>query len=175
MAWTPTSTLLLTTDEFKNFSKSISYTDALGVVEPVTITAVNANDTVTVLSNTISGYFSESFLDTQIQYRTFNDTFIDVPKFTDINIAELDELIHFNPDPTLSETYSYLATSTTSSQTYTIVVTNNWSVGRDTLLRYIAANIEANSGIAITWNNTSSNIVGWTNSSEQTLNWTNIV
>lgn len=171
MAWIPTSTLLLTTDEFKNFSQSISYASALGVSEPVTITALNANGTVNVTGSTISGYFSESFPDSQIQYRTSNDTFVNVSKFTDINTAEYDELIYYKPDPTISETYSYLATSTTSSQTYTIVVTNNWSVGRDTLLRYIAAN----SSIAITWNNSSGNIVGWTNSSNQTLNWTNIV
>lgn len=171
MPWTPASTLLLTTDEFKNFSNSITYTSLLGLSEPVTITALDQNDTVNVLGNNISGYFSESFTNSEIQYRTFNDTFVNVSKFSDINTADLDELIYFKPDPTISQTYSYLATSTSSSQTYTIVVTNNWSVGRDTLLRYIASN----SSISITWNNSAGNIVGWTNSSGQTLNWTNIV
>ena len=171
MPWTPASTLLLTIDEFKNFSNSITFTSALGVFEPVTITTTNQNNTVNITGNTISGYFSESFLNAQIEYRTFNDTFVNVSKFSDINITDLNELIYFKPDPTISQTYSYLATSTTSSQTYTIVVTNNWSVGRDTLLRYIASNLNT----FITWNNSAGNIVGWTNSSGQTLNWTNIV
>ena len=101
MPWTPASTLLLTIDEFKNFSNSITYTSLLGLSEPVTITALDQNDTVTVAGNTISGYFSDSFLNAQIQYRTFNDTFVDVSKFTDINTAEFDELIYFKPDPTI--------------------------------------------------------------------------
>lgn len=171
MPWTPASTLLLTTDEFKNFSNTITYTSALGVAEPVTITALDQNDTVNVTGNTIFGYFSESFLNSQIQYRTFDDTFVNVSKFSDINTADFDELIYFKPDPTISQTYSYLATSETASQTYTIVVTNNWSVGRDTLLRYLASN----SSISIAWVNSTGNIVGWTNLSGQTLNWTNIV
>ena len=170
MPWTPASTLLLTIDEFKNFSQSISYTSALGLSEPVTITALDQNDTVNVSGNTISGYFSDSFLNAQIKYRTFNDTFVDVSKFTDINTAEFDELIYFKPDPTISQTYSYLATSTTASQTYTIVVTNNWSVGRDTMLRYI----NLISTVSVNWVNTTGNIVGWTNSAGQTIDWTKI-
>lgn len=170
MPWLPASTLLLTIDELKNFSKSITYTTALGVPEPVTITALTANNTVNVSGNTVSGYFSDSFLNAQIQYRTVNDTFVNVSKFTDINTAELSELIYFKPDPTLSKTYSYLATSTTSSQTYTILVTNDWSVGRDAMLTYIGLG----STVSVSWINTSGNIVGWTNSSGQTIDWTKI-
>lgn len=170
MPWTPASTLLLTTDELKNFSKSISYTTELGISEPVTITALDTNDTVNVSGNKISGYFSDSFLNSQIQYRTVDDTFVNVSKFTEINTAELSELIYFKPDPAISETYSYLATSTTASQTYTILVTNNWSVGRYSMLKYIGLNL----AVSISWINTSGNIVGWTNSSGQTIDWIKI-
>lgn len=174
MPWDPIPTLLLTTDEIKNFSRSITYTTDLGFDETVTITPLTISDenaTVDIFENTISGYFSDSFPNTQIQYRTLNDTFVNVTRFVDINISELSEMIYYKPDPTISKTYSYLATSETSSQTYTIIVMNNWSVGRDTLIRFVGLTLPL---ITVKWINTDNNIVGWTNTSEQTIDWTKI-
>lgn len=180
MPWLPTSTLLLTIDEIKNFSQSISYTSDLGVPEDVVVTAVDSNATVTVAGNTISGFYSDSFPNIDIQYRTPSDTFINVNKFSDINTNELDEMIYFKPDPTVSKTYNYIATSATSSQAYTIVVTNNWSVGRDTLIRYVETTVDAKqialgNFTTVSWTNSAGTIVGWTNNSGQIINWANIV
>ncbi len=80
MPFEPATTLLNTLDEFKNLSHTITYIGYIGSVGtsyPVTITALDDNDTINVSGNTISGFYSNSF-DDFIHYRNKDDTFTTV-------------------------------------------------------------------------------------------------
>lgn len=170
----PTSTNLNQLDELVNLSHTITYTNMLGGSSPVTITAVESNPTVTVSGATISGYYSDSFVN-DIQYRTPSDTFVNVPKWDQINLNELSELIYYKADTTPFKEYTYIATAGSESKTYVVTVTNNWTPGRDELLRYsaIAKGEQVVSGI--TWINSTGTSVTWTNSAGSTVDWVNIV
>lgn len=144
MAWTPTQTLLTTTDELVNLSFSISYVDD-STSEPavVTITPIDVNPSIKVVNNTISGYFSEAF-DYTLNYIDSKGTDYTVPRFSDINRVKLYELYKYSPNTTNSITYNYLATAKESitntvlaTQTYSIVVTQNWTTNKNLLKRFV--------------------------------------
>jgi hypothetical protein len=146
----------------------------LGGSFPVTVTAVDTNQTVNVSGATISGYYSDSFVN-DIQYRTPQDTFVNVPKWDEINLQELDELIYYKADTTPFKEYTYIATANGESKTYVVTVTNNWTPGRDELLRYVGITKGEQVVSAITWINSSATPVTWVNSAATTINWVNIV
>jgi hypothetical protein len=144
MAWTPTESLLTTTDELKNLSFSISYVDdSTGDPAIVNVTQIDANPTIQVSANNISGYFSDSF-DYEVNYIDNKGTDYTVSRFSEIDQDKLYELYKYSPNTTNNITYNYVATATDSitnevlaSQPYSIVVTQNWTSGKNQLLRYI--------------------------------------
>lgn len=170
----PVSTNLNQLDEQVNLTHTITYTDLLGVSYPVTVTAVDTNDTVSVSGATISGYYTNSFTH-DIQYRTPNDTFVNVTKFNEINLSELDEMIYYKADTTPYKEYTYIASANGDTQTYVVTVTNNWTPGRDELLRYVGITKGEQVVSSITWINSSGASVTWVNSAGSTIDWVNIV
>lgn len=170
----PSTTNLNQLDEMVNLTHTITYTDLLGVSYPVTVTAVDTNATVTVSGATISGYYTDSFTN-DIQYRTPTDTFVNVSKWNDINLLELDELVYYKADTTAYKEYSYVATANGESKTYVVTVTNNWTPGRDELLRYVGITKGEQVVSSITWINNTGTSVTWANTSGTTVDWINIV
>lgn len=170
----PAVTNLNQLDELVNLSHTITYTSLLGGSFPVTVTAVESNPTVTVAGATISGYYTDSFVN-DIQYRTPSDTFVNVPRWNEINLNELDELIYYKADTTAFKEYTYIATANGESKTYVVTVTNNWTPGRDELLRYSAITKGQQVISGITWINSTGTPVTWTNSAGSTVEWVNTV
>jgi hypothetical protein len=158
MAFLPASPLLLTTDEMKNFSFVITY-EADVVVPPegggepppavipvVTVQAVKALPTVSILNNTISGYYKDSF-DFTVNYIDSQTNDYTVTRFSDIDPLKLHELYKYSPNQNTSVTYEYIATARDSvtnaviaTQTYNIVVTQNWTTNKNLLKRYVDFN-----------------------------------
>ena len=173
MPFYPTNTVLNSVDEFKNISHRVTYIGYVGSVGtnyPVTITPIDANSTVNVSGDTISGYFSDSFTN-DISYRTKQDTFETVNKFEQINNEELYGIYHYDANTINSVTYSYLAEANGQSQVYTIVVTNNWTNNRNLLLKY--SNPSKYQEISTTWLNNNGSIVPWNNSLGIAITWEN--
>lgn len=107
--FTPAVTNLGNYHEFNNVFHEISYHDALGVFHPVTITALDVNDTIVIKDGTarlrptiIEGYYSDVFVN-PINYRTKDNTFQSALKW-----SQIDEAIQ---NGTLDEIYSYNAES----------------------------------------------------------------
>ena len=166
MAWSPLSSLLGSINERELFNYNITYYNELtSEFEPVTITASTPDSGVTVSSNTLSGQFLDAF-DELIQYRTKQDTFVEVYDWAEINRNELYGVYYFRADTTLVRTYTYTATSTTSSQTYTIDVENDWDYNKLKLLQYVNP-----SGLIVTWKNNSNTILPWNNDNNETVGW----
>jgi hypothetical protein len=179
MPFLPTNTVLGTTDEFKNISYTVTYEQTSGGVGgspgttttySVTLTAIDANDTINVTGNTISGYYSESFVH-DIQYRTPepNHEFINVEKFEQIDKTKLSELIYYKADIRRSRDYQYLASANGQTQIYTVTVTNNWNTGRDQLISYV--NQTQYKLYTITWINMNNEPIVWVNGLNQPMNW----
>jgi hypothetical protein len=137
--WSPASTQLTTVNEFINFNFNITFTDALNISKPVTVTTSQPNSTVNVSGSSISGYYSEAF-NNSIEYRDNDDNvYTNIPKFSGVNTNNLSEMIEYKADTTSRIVFNYVATASTGeTQTYTINLDNNWDKGRDELLRYIA-------------------------------------
>ena len=164
----PVNNILGQTDELKNISYSITYTDTLGVSYPVTITPATPNNTINIGGNSINGYFSDSF-NNEIYYRNEDDTFETVNSFSEINDETISELIHYFADTTTDTTYRYVASANGQSKIYEVVVTNNWNNGRTQLLKYV--NSLAYGEKIRNWLDSSSNIRVWVNNSGTKLNW----
>ena len=179
MPFFPSSTNLNTLNEFKNLSHTITYVSpgvigatGVGVSYPVTITATESNPTILISGNTISGYYSDVFVG-EIGYRTVDDEFVTVTTWQEVedavNDGSLSEIYYYYADPRANYVYSYTASANNETQTYTITVTNDWTYGRDQLLRYInTSQISGivwinNNGQTITWKNTDGNTITWTN------------
>ena len=172
MPFEPLATNLNTLDEFVNLSHVITYTGYIGSIAtsyPVTITALDENTTINVAGNNISGYYSDAF-DNTIDYRNKDDSFTTVNKFGQINEETLYGIHHYNADENRTKVYSYLAEANAEQQVYTVTVTNNWSNGRNQLLKY--SNPSAYESITVTWldNNLA---VTWINNSGNTVVWEN--
>jgi hypothetical protein len=156
MAWTPAATLLTTTDENKNLSFSITYeTDSTGVPDPVTgeippavpavvtVTAITPNPNIKVVTNTISGFYTEAFA-YNVNYIDLQRNDYTVTHFSDIDLSKIHELYKYTPNMNTSVTFEYLATARDSvtnavlaTQTYSIVVTQNWTTNKNLLKRYV--------------------------------------
>jgi hypothetical protein len=170
----PTTTSLNTLNELKNLSHTITYTDLLGMSYPVNVTAVDTNSTVNVSGATISGFYTDSFTN-DIQYRTPDDQLINVPKWDSIDVENLDELIYYKADTTSRKVYNYTATANGETKSYTVNVDNNWTIGRDQLLYYIAISKGELEVTGINWINNTNATISWINTSGTTINWINVV
>ena len=170
MPFEPATTNLNTLDEFKNLVHKITYVGYLGSVAtyyPVTITAIEENSTINVSEDTISGYYSDAF-DNDIHYRNKDDTFTTVNKFEDINTeTNYDGIYHYDADENRTKIYNYVATANSETKNYTITVTNNWTNGRNQLVKFNNPNAYQN--IVCVWNNG----IPWINTNGQTINWEN--
>jgi len=182
MAFLPANTVLGTTDEFKNVSFTVTYTQTVGGIGgiggittsyPVTITPIDINKTVTVDQNKITGYFSDSF-DNLVYYRNKDDSFSTVSNFSDVNLDTYSDLVKYTASPVIYKTYSYRATANGQSQIYTIKVMNNWSNGKINMLKFlIGQKIIQGTGTEIIWTNINKQTVTWTNIAGSTIRWLN--
>lgn len=145
MAFTPESSALGTVYENTNFSYTITYDTGPPQSTPLTvvITPLETNpDTIVITGGTISGYYHDSFDDT-ITYRTKQDTFITVPKFEQIDLGILSEMVSFKASLVHYKYFTYRADaintngSVAFSQVYTITVSNDWTVGKNNLQQYV--------------------------------------
>jgi hypothetical protein len=174
MPWEPETTNLNTLDEFKNLFHTIKYYGYLGSVAtyyPVTIEAVDENITINVSGDTISGYYSDAF-DNDIYYRNKDDTFTTVTKFEQIDTEKnYDGIYHYDADMNRTKIFNYIASSNGETKNYTITVTNNWTNGRNQLVKF--NNPGAYAEVTCTWTNTLGSGIPWTNTTGQTITWEN--
>lgn len=145
MAFSPALETLGTVYENTNISYTITYDTGLPLNTPLTvvITKLETNpSTIVVSGGTISGYYFDSF-DNSIRYRTKTDTFITVPKFDQINRNILSEMVSFKASTVHYKNFTYRADAmnvngtVAASQVYTIIVSNDWTAGRDNLKTYV--------------------------------------
>lgn len=171
--FSPTNSLLGTLEEYTNLLFAITYTDIHGVDWPVTIVPQNQdsyNPSIGIDGNKINGYYSFCFHDT-IEYRNIDDSFTTVTQFDQINKNTLYGLIHFHADGTRTRTYTYTATANGETKTYTINVSNNWSRGRNNLIKY--SDLAAYDLLNIIWLNNNYNRVDWVNNAGSPVRWLN--
>jgi len=187
MAFIPSSTVLNTLYELKNLSHTITYVEITGATGigggtstsyPVTVTTAMPNDTVTVLSNTISGYYSDSFSN-EISYRTVDHRLITVNKWSDIVLAIADGILadvyYYKADTRTRIVYSYVATSSNgATQTYTINVDNDWTTGRNQVIKFTNLT-KYQQKILTLWINNNSDKVAWANNILDIIDWENNV
>jgi len=140
--WTPELEELGSIQENINFSHEITYVDEL-TLNPlsVTITPNDVNSSVVVSSNIISGKYTDSFSGT-VSFRTTDNNFKTVSKFSQINKAELSQIISFRPSVQEYKIYSYTAVAkngniVVSTKNYIKTVVNVWDTGRLTLIEYV--------------------------------------
>jgi hypothetical protein len=150
MAWTPSNTQLYVIDqlnELVNFTQTLSYTDPILVEETwsVSITPDQVNQTVNISGGTISGYYSNTFDGYSIKYLDKKGKYNTVVNWDTIFNAS--EIVTYRPAMQQTKTFTYTAvatssiTNTTVTQPYTIVVTNNWTVGKNNLKAAVAKTI----------------------------------
>jgi hypothetical protein len=210
MTWSPETTVLNQVNENKNVNHTITYSEtaagiggAPGVTTTYTVTlkAIDTNATINVNNNNISGYYTDAFVN-NIQYRTPGDDFVNTQHWKDINRANESEMIYYKADPSTDRTYRYLATASNgATKTYEIVVVNDWTSGRDSLLKEVhysltvtkpntgyTPNADAADGstaqgfypgkftaIKVTWVNNKNQTTVWKNSGDTNYDWVNFV
>ena len=146
--FTPFEEILTTVHENENFSFSITYTIE-DISYPVLITKLEENpNTVIISENSINGYYYDSFED-NITYRTKDGEFVTVNKFDHIDKTNLSDIISYTADTNHYKNYTYRADAMSldsnnviDSKVYTIIVSNDWTAGKDNLqniLEYIIA------------------------------------
>ena len=149
MAWTPSNTSLKIVDElpvYTNYSQTFSYVDPDPLTD-YTVTGIVADKTnalLTVNINSISGqYDAEPHGGSSITYLTKNKTYNTVTNFNDITNSY--EICSFTAPTVQTVTYSYTVTSKDNNdigpdvqQTYTVVSTFNWDIGKSALINAIA-------------------------------------
>jgi len=186
MGWSPSNTLLGTVNEQENIDFNISYINELtNEVEPVIITASVSDPTISLLPGRITGQYTDVF-NNIIRYRTIYNVLVFTRRLNDIDRDEYYGIYYYQADPVGSKTYTYTAQSETSSQTYTVVIENDWSLALSTLSEYAAIEPpKAGTIIAlpppptiipgevVVWTNSSGNPVPWINTLKQELDWKN--
>ena len=144
MSFSPVSTTLGTVNENNSFSFTITYATVLPPASlSVIITPLETNPNSIVISGgTISGYYYDTF-DNTITYRTKTDTFITVPKFEQIDLNKLSEMVSYKASLVHYKNFTYRADAmningtVAASQVYTIIVSNDWTAGRDNLKTFV--------------------------------------
>lgn len=148
----PADTTLGTVTENETFSFEIYYEEEalVGVTTtvtryPVNITFDQVNPaTVTKLDGdpaSISGFYFDAF-DSTLQYRTPQNTFAIVNKFEEIDRNNLSQMIYYLADKRRTITYTYTANAIDddniiATTTYSIVVQNDWTIGKNNLQTYV--------------------------------------
>jgi hypothetical protein len=148
MAWSPSTTTLYVIDElneFVNFTQTISYEDLVELPDEtweVTISASEVNETVSTVGDTIQGFYSNTFDGFSITYLEKTGSYNTVVNWD--NISNAKEIVAYRPSTQQTKTYTYTATATSNltetvvTQDYTIVVTNNWDIGKANLQSAVA-------------------------------------
>jgi hypothetical protein len=144
MAFSPISTTLGTVNENTNFSFTVTYATILPPASlSVIITPLETNPNSIVISGgSISGYYYDSF-DNTLTYRTKTDTFITVPKFEQIDLNKLSEMVSYKASLVLYKNFTYRADAmntngtVAASQIYTIIVSNDWTEGKNNLQTFV--------------------------------------
>jgi hypothetical protein len=149
MPWTPSTTALKTVDQlpvYTSYTQSFSYVDP----DPLTsyavtgIVADKTNTLMTVGTNSISGqYDADPHGGSSITYLTKDKTYSTVTNFNDITNSY--EICSFTAPTVQTVTYSYTVTAEDQNnigpdvqQTYTVVSTFNWDIGKTALINAIA-------------------------------------
>jgi len=155
MAFTPVATDLGSVYENTNFSHAISYIDDILLTPlPVRITKIETNpSTIVTTSDTIatsftsvasiSGYYFDSFSNT-ITYRTIDNQFIVVSKFSQIDLSKIYGIISYKASLTTSKVFTYKAEaidpttlSVVATQIYTKTALNDYNSGKNSLITYL--------------------------------------
>jgi hypothetical protein len=172
MSFSPTNTLLGTVNEFQNISFTISYNSLFLSNPQVTITANQPSPNIIINNNIITGYFSDSF-ENIISYRTNQDTFVEVSRFTDIDTEELYGIYHFDADSRVQIPYTFTASIPSGeTQTYTIIVLHNFTPNRNQLVKY--TNVEFyETFLKVSFINSNNDNVNWINTLNRTIDWEN--
>lgn len=184
MPFIPSTTQLNTVNELKNLSHTITYVETTGAsgvgggsstFYPVAITTTMPNTTINIAGDTINGYYSDAF-NNEIKYRTVDDQFVTVNKWQDIAYAiaaeSLSELYYYKADTTTRIVYNYIATANGQSQTYTINVDNDWTFGRNQLIKYTNFT-KYQQKILVEWINSNIDKVKWLNNVIEVIDWEN--
>lgn len=177
MTWSPILNLLANVTEFQNVNETIGYIGSTGSL-PVTITAVETDPTITVQGDTISGYYSEAF-DHKIYYRPTGedptqDDYVEnvypyVVRWSDLPSIPL-QIYHYDADMTTSKQFDYIANAGPNTNTYNIIVTNDYTPGRNQMIKNI--NFEFyEQYIRVEWINSNSAIIPWVNAQGQAVDW----
>lgn len=173
MPFLPATANLNQLEEEANFSHRITYISPLGVGMPVTITASKANDTVIVNSNTISGKYTSVF-NYQIKYRTFDDKLVTVNNWNSVIQAiadqKLSQMYSYTRDNDQYKDYTYTASANNESFVYTISVTNNFSPGRNQLVKLTNFTVYQKQ-LLIKWINSYKDTISWKNYIEKIIDW----
>lgn len=150
MAWNYPSELYVIDEltELVNFSRTLTYNDLETYpTETWTVNIVPSiiNSTVNVSGGTISGYYSSAFDGYSIQFLDKNKQYKTVLDWNSVSNAK--EMIKYTPSMQQTKTFNYTATATsspsnlTTTQVFTIVVTNNWTIGKNLLQAAVAQTI----------------------------------
>jgi len=167
MGWLPSSTTLGTVDEGDVFNFTITYSDDItGLPGTVTLIANDPDPSVIITNNNIAGKYEDIF-DQTIKYRTKQDTFVEVQKWSEINTDELYGVYHFIQDPATTKTYTFEATAGGTSQTYSIIVNNDIDYDKRQLAKYVNP-----TGIIVTWTNANGNTITWVDNNNNEITWT---
>jgi len=143
LTFTPSDEILSTINENVNFSFSITYeTDQ--TTYPVLITALEENpNTVIISENIISGYFYDSFVNTII-YKTKENDIVTVNKFEEIDKTNLSDIVSYKADVNHYKNFTYRADAISvdgsvviDSKVYTIIVSNDWTEGKENLHKFL--------------------------------------
>ena len=149
MPWTPSNTALKVVDElpvYTSYSQTFSYVDP-DELTSYTVTGIVADKTnalMTVGTNNISGqYDAEPHGGSSIIYLTKDKTYNTVTNVNDITNSY--EICSYTAPTVQTVTYSYTVTAKDNNnvgpdvvQTYTVVATFNWDIGKAALLNAIA-------------------------------------
>jgi hypothetical protein len=149
MPWTPSTTALKTVDQlpvYTSYSQTFSYVDPDPLTSYVVtgIVADKTNALMTVGTNSISGqYDADPHGGSIITYLTKDKTYNTVTNFNDITNSY--EICSFTAPTVQTVTYSYTVTAEDTNnigpdvqQTYTVVSTFNWDIGKTALINAIA-------------------------------------
>lgn len=178
MPFFPAAINLATVKEIENLEFYITYVNAFGSSLAVTVTEQSSNTTLTVTSNSIIGFYSDVFNQGYYRYRSKQNTLINVSSTVTLEAAlsSVSQIFLYSADQRTSITYYYTArASDGTTQTYNIVVNNDWDTGRNqlsSLLSRTALSYVVVPGQIVRWINTTGNTITWQNDVLEIIDWT---
>jgi hypothetical protein len=149
------------------------------VTYPVTVIANENNVTISTDNARISGFYTDPF-DISVTYLQSDKQSKTVDSFSEIDKSKLYELYNYAPNTQQQKTYTYTAIAYDTEPEipvevdrtdYTIVVTNNWTYGRNQLLKY--ANLPRYQEISVSWTNQFGQPIPMINNSGKQITWEN--